>query len=214
MFARKYNRGNVVRVSAPGNKHENFEPQNLTITIAKMATIMTKSAIQSWSLGLIMKSKLEALTRGAASFSTICRPVWLSFPHILKTAGMTSLTSPTLWPLKLFSSPQKTHNLLQSIEWLNQRFVGPGLQVYALATPLLTKNFTALTEPLEKKESTDRTWQHGGPSSPEIESSLQFLSDEYDDLQNFHTTVKQELSKLREELSGLSVKIEEIYKAM
>ena len=58
------------------------------------------------------------------------------------------------------------------------------------------------------------TWQDGGPSSPEIERGLQFLSDEYDDLQNFHTTVKQKLSKLGEELSGLSVKIEEIYKAM
>ena len=47
MFVRKYNGGNVVRVSAPGNKHEIFDPQNLTITIAKMATMMTNSAIQS-----------------------------------------------------------------------------------------------------------------------------------------------------------------------
>ena len=47
MFVRKYNGGNEVHVSAPGNKHEIFEPQNLTITIAKMAKIMTKSAIQS-----------------------------------------------------------------------------------------------------------------------------------------------------------------------
>ena len=47
MFVRKYNGGNVVRVSAPGKEHEIFEPQNLTITIAKMAKIMVKSAIQS-----------------------------------------------------------------------------------------------------------------------------------------------------------------------
>ena len=58
------------------------------------------------------------------------------------------------------------------------------------------------------------TWQDGGPSSPEIERGLQFLSDEYDDLQNFHTTVKQKLSKLGEELSHISVKIEEISNAV
>lgn len=43
----KHSSRNVVRVSAPGNKHEIFEPQNLTITIARMATIMKTSAIQS-----------------------------------------------------------------------------------------------------------------------------------------------------------------------
>ena len=85
--------------------------------------------------------------------------------------------------------------------------------MYTQATPLLTKNFKALIKPLEKKESTDRTWQDGGLSSPKIES-LQFLTDEYNDLEKFPTTVRQKLSKLGEELSGLSVKIEEIYKAM
>ena len=44
-----------------------------------------------------------------------------------------------------------------------------------------TKDFKALKELLEKKESTDNTEQDGGPSLPEIENSLQFLSDEYDD---------------------------------
>ena len=28
------------------------------------------------------------------------------------------------------------HNFLQAVEWSNQEFVGPGLQVYGLATPL------------------------------------------------------------------------------
>ena len=34
------------------------------------------------------------------------------------------------------------HNLLQAIEWSNQKFVGPGLRVYGQATPLMyyTKN--------------------------------------------------------------------------
>ena len=65
---------------------------------------------------------------GVASFSTSCRPGWLSFPHILKIARKT---------LKLFSSPQQpAHNLLQAVEWSNQTFVAPGLRVYGLATPL------------------------------------------------------------------------------
>ena len=33
--------------------------------------------------------------------------------------------------------------------------------------------------------------QDGGPSSPEIENSLQFLSGEYDDLKNLNTAAKQ-----------------------
>ena len=41
-----------------------------------------------------------------------------------------------------------------------------------------------------------------------------FLVTKYNDLEKFPTTVRQKLSKLGEELSGLSVKIEEIYKAM
>ena len=30
-----------------------------------------------------------------------------------------------------------THNLLEVVEWSNQKFVGPGLQAYGMATPLL-----------------------------------------------------------------------------
>ena len=47
MLVPKYNTDNVVRASAPGYKHEIFEPQSLTITIVKIATIMTNSTIQS-----------------------------------------------------------------------------------------------------------------------------------------------------------------------
>ena len=58
----------------------------------------------------------------------------------------------------------------------------------------------------------NKTGQDGGPSSPhdEIENSLQFLSDEYDDMQKFNTAINQELSRLGKELSNLSVRIEEI----
>ena len=55
----------------------------------------------------------------------------------------------------------------------------------------LTKGFKALKELLEKKESTDKTGPDGGPPSPENENSLQFPSDEYDDLQNLNTAAKQ-----------------------
>ena len=40
------------------------------------------------------KQMLQPLAKGVASFSTSCRPGWLSFSHILKTARMTS----THWP--------------------------------------------------------------------------------------------------------------------
>ena len=55
-----------------------------------------------------------------------------NFPHILKTARMTSLTSPTPFQLTL-----TTHNLIQAVEWSNQKSVGPGLHVYGLDTPLV-----------------------------------------------------------------------------
>ena len=55
----------------------------------------------------------------------------------------------------------------------------------------LTKDFKALKEFLEKKESTDKTGQDSGPSSPETENSFQFLDDEYDDLQIINTAAKQ-----------------------
>ena len=78
----------------------------------------------------------------------------------------------------------------------------------------LTKGFKALKELLEKKESTDKTGPDGGPPSPENENSLQFPSDEYDDLPNLNTAAKQILSKLGKELSDISVKIEETSNAV
>ena len=103
--------------------------------------------------------------RGVASFSTICRSGWLSFPHILKTARVTSLTSPTLWPLKLFRSPQqriiyykgwseRTKNLqawaYRSLEWLH---VCPRLE--------------------HKIHCWITRWREGYQFSSEIEKSLQ-----------------------------------------
>ena len=79
---------------------------------------------------------------------------------------------------------------------------------------VLIKNFKTMKDLLENKESTDKTGQDGSPSSPEIENSFQFLSDEYDDLQNLNTAIKQKLSKLGKELSDISVKIEEISNAV
>ena len=124
---------------ASGSTHEIFEPQNLTITIVKITSIMTKSTIQS------LKKENDSL---------------------------------------------KSH--LEAV----------------------TKDFKALKELLERKELLDRTGQDGGPSSPETENSLQFLSDEYYDLQNFNTAVKQKLSKLSEDLLDVSVKIKEISHAV
>ena len=76
--------------------------------------------------------------RGLASFSSSCRPSWLSFPHILKIAHMTS----TRWThqhfklLRAFQLTPTTYNLLKAVEWSNKTFVGQGLQVYGLAMPL------------------------------------------------------------------------------
>ena len=72
---------------------------------------------------LITRGDFILVYRGVASFSTSCKPGWLSLPHILKIARMT----------------------IASTHWLHQYFelftklqaVGPGLQVYGLATPLV-----------------------------------------------------------------------------
>ena len=89
----------------------------------------------------------QKVFRGVASFLTNCRPGWLSFPHILKIAHMTS----TYWPhqhfeLLRFLAPLTTHYLLQLVVWPNQKFVSPGIKVYGLATPLVfyTKEFWIL----------------------------------------------------------------------
>ena len=85
-----------------------------------------------FNLNLVRGVKLPAFRL------VVARPAWLAFPHILKTARMTSthaLTSPTLRALKLFSSPRwYEHNLLQTVEWSTKKLVGQGLQVYVLAT--------------------------------------------------------------------------------
>ena len=69
-----------------------------------------------------------------------------------------------------------------------------------------------LKELLMKKESTARTSQDGGSSSPnhELESSIQFLSDEYDDLQDSHSATLRKFSKLGKDLSDISAKVMEV----
>ena len=80
----------------------------------------------------------------------------------------------------------------------------------------LTKEFQELKELLEKKELTARARKDGGPSSPnhEVENSLQFLSDEYDDMQVSHSAIQGKLSKLGKDLSNLSAKVNEISDAL
>ena len=78
-------------------------------------------------------------SRGVASFSNSFRPDWFSFPHNYSenfTYDQYTLTSPTLWALKLFSSPQQRIIYCNWVEWSIQKFVGPDLQVYGLAMPL------------------------------------------------------------------------------
>ena len=43
------------------------------------------------------------------------------------------------------------HNLLQEVEWSNQKFVGRDLQVYGLATPLFFLFFFTLYTGIEHK---------------------------------------------------------------
>ena len=82
-------------------------------------------------------------TRGIASFSTGCRPGWLSFPHILKIARMTS----THWPHQHFELlsflAQARQHVIYYKRWRDQTktFVGLDLQVYWLAQPLLSHTY-------------------------------------------------------------------------
>ena len=71
--------------------------------------------------------------RGIASFSTIVgladfhfHTSWKLHPWPIIHTDLTNT-----WALT-----PATHNLLQEIEWGNQKLVRPGLQVYGLATPL------------------------------------------------------------------------------
>ena len=68
--------------------------------------------------------------RRVTSFSSSCRPGWLSLPHILKIACMTR----THWPYQHFGLLSII--LLQGVEWSKQKFVSPtGLWTgYAPAT--------------------------------------------------------------------------------
>ena len=48
------------------------------------------------------------------------------------------------------------HNLLQVVEWLNQKFLGPSLQVYGLATPLTIIKIVPLPSALSEEMLLNR----------------------------------------------------------
>lgn len=78
----------------------------------------------------------------------------------------------------------------------------------------LNKDFKELKEQLMQKESTVRTRQDGGSSSTsqELENSVQFLSDEYGDLQDSNSATQFKLSKLGKDLSDISAKVTTLWK--
>ena len=49
------------------------------------------------------------------------------------------------------------HNLLQAMEWSNQKFVGPGLQVYGLAMPLMYYTIAMITMKWSKNKNSGDT---------------------------------------------------------
>ena len=77
------------------------------------------------------------VVRGVARFSTRCRPGWLSFPHILKNAHVTS----THWPhqhFELLSFLAHPNNALFNTSGrVIKSAQGISIQVFGLATPLV-----------------------------------------------------------------------------
>ena len=80
------------------------------------------------------------VVRGVARFSTSCRPGWLSFPHILKNAHVTS----THWPhqhFELLSFLAHPNNALFNTSGrVIESAQGISIQVFGLATPLVVSN--------------------------------------------------------------------------
>ena len=64
---------------------------------------------------------IHCVARGVASFSTSCRPGWLSFPQILKIVRMTS----THWPHQHLVTP-KTYNFFTSGRVIQPKICRPG----------------------------------------------------------------------------------------
>ena len=63
------------------------------------------------------------VVRGVARFSTRCRPGWLSFPHILKNAHVSSTHRPHqhFELLSFLAHPNNAlFKLIQAVEWSNQ----------------------------------------------------------------------------------------------
>ena len=106
-------------------KYPNFQPfARAALCNFQLRLKSGSSIIDRHTLALILPGQL---TRSVAFVYTSCRPVWLSFSHILKMARMTSRHWPQQhFELLSFLAHPTMHNLLQVIVWSNQTFVGPG----------------------------------------------------------------------------------------
>ena len=133
-------------------------------------SIMQSSPVQTDATLLANNSQhrwmLPVASTGVASFSISTRPGWLSFPHILKIARMINpRCAPQHFELLSFLAHPTTHNLLPAVDWSNKKFVGPGLQVYGLATPLGSvctpcSMFLAVVGSYCAKFETDQTFSY------------------------------------------------------
>ena len=122
------------------------------------ATLLANNSQHRWML--------HVASTGVASFSISSRPGWLSFPHILKVSRMINPPfAPQHFELLSFLAHPTTHNLLQAVDWSNKKFVGRGLQVYGLATPLGSvctpcSMFLAVVGSYCAKFETDQTFSY------------------------------------------------------
>ena len=78
---------------------------------------------------------------------------WLTSWNLHAWLGRTDLTNTFIDTLSYLSPT--TINLLQAVEWSKQRFLGPGLQVYALATPL---NNNLISQHHKKRKIEKQQW--------------------------------------------------------
>ena len=144
---------------------------NISLSWSTMQkSIMQSSSVQTDATLLANNSQhrwmLHVASTGVASFSISSRPGWLSFPHILKVSRMINpRCAPQHFELLSFLAHPTTHNLLQAVDWSNKKFVGRGLQVYGLATPLGSvctpcSMFLAVVGSYCAKFETDQTFSY------------------------------------------------------
>ena len=77
------------------------------------------------------------VARGVARFSTSCRPGWLSFPHILKNAHVTSTHRPHQHFELLSFLAHPNNALFNTSGRVIKSAQGISIQVFGLATPLV-----------------------------------------------------------------------------